>query len=657
VYSDRQQFQRDLARALPEADFRVLLMALFHLTGDRYWLSERFRPRRDVNLVPDPKAGLSDEVRQEICSAVERLFAEGMPQPAIHDPGNDLMREMMTVCLGENVPPEYAPLIREEMALVGRDPEWRCKPSREELARRSVLIVGAGVCGLGLAAKLGLLGIPYTIVEKNDDLGGTWYVNRFPGCGVDTPNHSYSFSFGPRYPWSRYFSPRAEIHDYLKLVAETFDIRRNIRFRTRLLSSRWDERTCRWISSLEDEDGVSEHESAFLVSAVGQLNDPHKPTIPGVDDFRGDMLHSINWHEDIAVKGRNISVIGTGATAMQLVPTIADDCRRLTVYQRTPQWSRPIPGYSDPISDGIQWLLRHMPYYAEWFRFSMFWRYGDGLLPLLRKDPDWPHPDRAVNKTNDRHREEMTRFILQELEGREDLIRKCVPTYPPYGKRILLDNGWYRTLRKDNVELVDTPIDTITATGIRTIDGTERPADLIVLSIGFKVTEMAARLNITGRDGLDLRTAWAPDNPTAYLGLTVPKFPNFFCMLGPNTGPGHGGSVIFQAECQIRYLTSCLVAMIEAGARAMEIRKDVHDAYNERVDAEHAGLIWSHPGMTTYYRNSQGRVFSVSPWRFVDYWAMTHDPELGEYHLTFDQPARLSETGAGESRQPEAQAG
>jgi 4-hydroxyacetophenone monooxygenase len=319
---------------------------------------------------------------------------------------------------------------------------------------------------------------------------------------------------------------------------------------------------------------------------------------------------------------------------MQLVPAIAGRVASVTVYQRSAQWARPVQGYADPISEGERWLLAHLPFYVQWYRFNMFWRYGDGLLPFLRKDPAWPHPERAVNKGNDRHRQELTDFIRAELKDRPDLIEKCVPTYPPYGKRILLDNNWFKTLTRENVELVTDAIDHFDQNGIVTPDGEHRPADIIVVATGFKVTEMAARLNISGRDGKDLREAWGNDNPTAFLGLTVPDFPNFFCMLGPNSGPAHGGSVIFQSECQSRYISACLADMIEHDVAAIDVRKEVLDDYVERVDAEHETMIWTHPGMSTYYRNSSGRVFSAMPWRFVDYWRMTHDPDLRQYRLT-----------------------
>ena len=369
-----------------------------------------------------------------------------------------------------------------------------------------MLIVGAGVCAIALGVALGRLGIPYTIVEKNAELGGTWYVNRYPGCGVDTPNHSYSFSFGARNPWTRYFAQRQELLDYLKKVALEYDIRKHLRLNTELTSSRWDENKRRWISTLKTANGEEIFESTTLVSAIGQLNDPSPAHFKGEEDFKGQMLHSALWSDDIKLDGKHVAVIGTGATAMQLVPSIADRVASVTVYQRTAQWARPVAGYSDPITEGARWLLAHLPFYVQWYRFNMFWRYGDGLLPFLRKDPQWPHPDRAVNKGNDRHREELTDFIRSELKDRPDLIEKCVPTYPPYGKRILLDNNWFKTLTKPNVELVTGKIDHFAPDGIVASDGKLRPADAIVISTGFKVTEMAARLNISGRDGKNLES-------------------------------------------------------------------------------------------------------------------------------------------------------
>ena len=624
----------DLASTIAEGDIRCLLMVLVHMTGDERWLEPPYLPKRDIRLIPDPEAGVPKEIQDEIRAAVVKLFAEGTPKPVIGDPGEELLLKMMRACLGENVAPEYAPLMREEMGFVAREPRWTERPTEAKLAGQHVLIVGAGVCAIALGVALGHLGIPYTIVEKNAELGGTWWINRYPGCGVDTPNHSYSYSFGSGNAWTRYFCQREELLGYLLKVADEYGIRKHLRVNTELTASRWDDSKRRWISTLRTSNGEETFESTALVSAIGQLNDPSRAHFKREETFKGTILHSARWSDDIKLDGKHVAVIGTGATSMQLVPAIAGRVASVTVYQRSAQWARPVKGYADPISEGARWLLAHLPFYVQWYRFNMFWRYGDGLLPFLRKDPAWPHPERAVNKGNDRHRQELTDFILTELKDRPDLIAKCVPTYPPYGKRILLDNNWFRTLKRDNVELVTDAIDHFDECGIVTADGERRPADIIVVATGFKVTEMAARLNISGRDGKNLREAWANDNPTAFLGLTVPDFPNFFCMLGPNSGPAHGGSVIFQSECQSRYISACLADMIEHDVAAIDVRPEVLDDYVRKVDAEHEGMIWTHPGMSTYYRNSSGRVFSAMPWRFVDYWRMTHDPDLGQYRLT-----------------------
>ena len=410
--------QLDLSSAIAEGDIRVLLMVLVHMTGDLGWLEPPYTPRRDVRLIPHPQAGLPEAIQDQIRAAVLKLFANGEPEPAITDPGDELMLRMMRAGLGENVAPEYAPLMREEMGFIPRDARWKTTTPAEPLQKDHVLIVGAGVCAIALGVGLGRLGIPYTIVEKNAELGGTWYINRYPGCGVDTPNHSYSFSFGARNQWSRYFAQREELLDYLKKVALEHDVRSHIRFNTKLTSSQWDETERRWISTLQTGHGTETLQSAVLVSAIGQLNDPSRAHFKGEEDFAGTIFHSALWSDDIKVDGKHVAVIGTGATAMQLVPSIADRVGSVTVYQRSAQWSRPVAGYSDPITEGARWLLAHLPFYVQWYRFNMFWRYGDGLLPFLRKDPNWPHPQRAVNKGNDRHREELTDFILSELKHR-----------------------------------------------------------------------------------------------------------------------------------------------------------------------------------------------------------------------------------------------
>ena len=621
--------------ALAEADLRVAVMCLFHLTGDERWLGDPFRPRRDVRLISDERAGFDDEIAAEIRTALADELERGAAA-AIAAPDDDLMHRMMCWCMGEEIDPAYAPMMREDLGFQPRDPAWtgRAAPPPERLDGRHVVVIGAGASGIGLGYRLLQLGIPFTIVERAADVGGTWRDNTYPGCGVDTPNHAYSYSMGRRYPWSRNFSPQPELLDYLRGCADEFGIRAHVRFEHEVVGTRWDDTAKRWTVTASTPYGERELTGTDLVVAIGQFGIPSVPHFEGMDDFAGEMFHTTAWPDDLDIAGKRVAIIGTGASAMQIVPSIASEVGHLSVFQRSAQWARPIPRYHDLIGAGAQWLLANVPFYAQWFRFTMLWRYGDGLLPFLRKDPEWAHPERSLNRVNEKHRVEMVDYIESELEGRPDLIEACTPTYPPYGKRILLDNGWYRTLLRDNVDLVTDRIERIEPGGVRTADGRLHGADVIVLSTGFRMTDMARAVRPVGRDGITLGEVWGDDDATAHLGITVPGFPNLFLMQGPSTGLGHGGSAIFQAESQTRFITDAIVRMIESEIAAIEPTRAAHDAFVAEVDRRHAQMIWSHPGMSTYYRNSHGRVVSVTPFSILEYWRMTHDIDLDDYVVT-----------------------
>ena len=615
--------------AFAQGDLRVLLMCLVHLTGDRRWLEAPYLPGRDARIVADEMAGLPQHIADEIRSAAA---AHAFDAPVIGEPDDELMSLMMSVCMSQRIPTEYIGMMREEMGFVSRDVEPPTDP--QPLSGFDALIVGAGASGIAMGVRLQRLGVPYRIVELRDDVGGVWRDNRYPGCAVDTPNHAYSFSFAPPNRWSRFFAPQPELNEYMRRIGSEYGVTEHAQFSTALTSATWDDTTHRWNVTLEGPHGIERTSTAILVSAIGQLNEPQLPVIDGLHDFAGAAFHSARWPDDLDLTGLNVAIIGTGASAMQIVPTIADQVGSLTIYQRSPQWARPIERYHEPIPEGTQWLLEHLPFYAAWYRFTMLWRFCDGLHAFIQKDPQWPHQDRSINARNDEHRREMTEYMRSALGDRVDLIDKCLPDYPPFGKRILLDNGWFRALLQPNVELVTEPIDHAVVDGIVSADGTHRQADVVVFATGFQVSHMTAKLNVTGRDGVSLRDVWADDNPSAYLGITVPGFPNMFVMQGPNTGLGHGGSAIFQSECQARHITSCLVEMSRHDAHTIEVTAAAHNEHVAAVDAAHEQMIWTHPGMSTYYRNRHGRVVTVMPWRLVDYWGMTHDVDPAAYVLS-----------------------
>jgi 4-hydroxyacetophenone monooxygenase len=620
-------------RAVGAADMRALLMMVFHHTGNRYWLSERFRPVRDIRLIAPEDAGLPADVQDEIRDAATAVLT-GAGDPVAPQPDDGLFLEMMRIALGENVPIEYLPMMREQMgltSLLGAEGRRDSAPAGDS---PTVLIVGAGESGIVLGAILNDLGVDYRIVERADAIGGTWRDNIYPGCAVDTPNHSYSYSFGARYRWSRFFSERSEIESYLHRCTDEFGVRDRISFNTQCVSAAWDEDTAHWRVVLDRNGSQERVETRFLVSAIGPFGQPQMPRIDGMERFAGRAVHSAVWPRDLDVSGKSVAIIGTGASCMQVAPEIADRVGRLTVLQRTPQWVRPIPRFRELIDDDVQVLLECEPYYSAWYRFVMLWRYGDGLLATLRKDPAWPHPERSMNRINDRHREQMTRHIHDVLGDRSDLIAKCVPDYPPYGKRILLDNGWYETLRKPNVDLVTQPIERIEPEGVRLTDGTLAEADLLVFATGFDLSRNASRIDVRGSGGVALADTWA-SGIGAYLGITVPHFPNFFIMQGPTTGLAHGGSLIFTSEMQARYIGLAICQANDSDIAAIDVKQSVHDRYIERVDAEHAELVWSHPGMLPYYRDAFGKIRTVLPWRMVDYFHMTRRPDFSEFELTY----------------------
>jgi len=629
----------ELRRAIGVANVPTLLMVLYQLTGGDTWLNAPYLPTRTRGLDLHDTGGLTEDMQREVRAAAYdalRAWSNGA-EPAVPAPVGDLLVRMMSICMGEPVDPDYAPMMAEDMG-------FTAAPARRWLSgdpnQLSAIVIGAGVSGLLASAKLTQAGIRHVILEKNDGVGGTWLNNRYPGCGVDTPSYLYTYSFLPN-DWSTYFGKRDDVWHYFNGVAQRLNLYDHITFGVEVESAVFDASRHEWIVSTRDRKGrPCEYRAGVVISAVGQLNVPHVPAIEGADQFTGLMFHSAQWPEGVDVRGKRVAVIGAGASAMQIVPAIVDDAGELTVYQRSPQWVAPSSNYFECVPDRVHWLMNHVPFYRGWYRFRLAWTFNDKTHPSLQVDPAWPHPERSVNAINDGHRRYFERYLREELDGRPDLIAKSLPTYPPFGKRMLLDNGWFRALRKPSAELVTDPVARISATGVVTTDGVERPADIIIFATGFEARRMVGQYEIRGLGGQSLREVWGEENAFAYLGITVPGFPNFFLMYGPNTNLGHGGSYIWVGECQIRYIVDLICSMVENDIASVNCREHVCAEYNYTVDRAHAGMVWSHGGMETWYRNAQGRVVTNSPWRVVDYWRMTHEADLKDFKCEFADPHR-----------------
>ncbi|WP_308163124.1 flavin-containing monooxygenase [Nocardia alni] len=625
-------FHDELEAALAHANLPTLLAAVVQLTGDFTLLEGKFRPgtmrgagdHDDAGLPPEPQA----ELRALAADLVLSHRRGELPEPPPLTPAQVV--EVLGACLDQQIPAEQGGMLAEELGVLSRATPVIPAELRERVPE--ALVVGTGFSGLCAAIRLQEAGIPYTIIDKNPGVGGTWFENVYPGCGVDTPIHLYSFSFAQRPDWPRYFAKQSEVGGYLDDIAAAYGVQEKVEFGTELEKAEWQDAEGYWRVTLRHADGTTSVRGyPVVITAVGLLNRPAYPDLPGLDAFPGPVVHTSAWTPGLELAGKRVAVIGTGASAMQLVPAIAGLAAEVTVYQRSAQWIMPNPNTNREVESAKRFLMREFPGYQTWYRLRQAWNFGDRMHPMLRIDPQWPHQDRSINATNERHRVSLTRYIHEQLATRPELIDKCVPTYPPYGKRPLLDHGWFEALLREDVRLVDEGVSRIEGNRVVSASGQAREADVIVLATGFQTLNMLGPMEIRGRSGDTLREVWGPDDARAYLGMTVPDFPNLFILYGPNTNAGHGGSHVLSVEMQVRYVAQAIARMAAEGLDSIECRREVYEKYNDELDEALSGSIWTHPGMTTYYRNSKGRIVTNIPWSNAEYWRRTKVLDPGDF--------------------------
>ena len=626
-----------LDSALPEAHLPALLASLIHLTGDASLLT----PERKASVIfmgDNRTGGYSPEVQADLVARARtaiKAHLKGAPLPPPLPP--ETVRKMMDWVAGADIPDHYAPFLADELMLDGtstKTPDWSAPKLRAAADKLKVVVIGAGMSGLLTGIRLKQAGIDFTIVEKNADVGGTWFENAYPGCRVDNPNHMYSYSFEPNHDFPQFYSTQPVLLDYFRRIAERHQLRPHIRFETEVVEAVFDEARALWKVTVKAKDGRRDTmEANAVVTAVGQLNRPRLPDIEGADSFAGPAFHSSRWRRDVDLTGKRVAVIGTGASAYQFVPEIAPKVVHLEVFQRTPPWPIPGPTYHDDVPEGKKWLLEHVPYYDKWYRFFLFWMLTDGLYEMVRADPAWSGGDGAVSEANAGLRALLEQALAAQAPDRPDLLAKVTPAYPMGGKRALVDNGvWMEALKRDNVDLVTTPIARVTPEGVETKDGVSHPADVLIYGTGFHASRFLWPMRIVGRGGKDLNDVWKGD-ARAYLGMTTPGFPNLFMIYGPNTNIVVNGSIIFFSECSVRYIVGCLKLMAETGADAIEVKPEVHDAFNAKVDAANALMAWGAPQVSSWYKNATGRVSQNWPFPLVDYWTATVAPNPADFTL------------------------
>jgi 4-hydroxyacetophenone monooxygenase len=625
-----------LDEALAVAHLPALCAALYHVTGDESWIRKEWTPQyvplsRETGLGPEVEAEIRAQARQTIQAYLAGEHTTPTP------PSPAIVRRLMDFVAGQPIPEAYADFAMDELAIAGtssKDPQFE-QPRLKEAARKlKVLVIGAGMSGILTGVRLSQAGVAFEIVDKNPEVGGTWFENTYPGCRVDNSNHMYSYSFEPNHRWPQFFSPQPELLKYFKGVVDKYGLRKHIRFETQVETCVWDEAKSVWRVTLRTKDGRQEVvEANAVISAVGQLNRPRFPEIEGRETFEGASFHSAEWRHDVDLKGKRVAVIGTGASAFQFVPEIAPEVGQLTVFMRNPPWGLPVPHYHEPVPEGFKWLLDNIPYYDKWYRFFLFWTTTEGFLPMVKSDPEWNGSTGAVSEVNAALREQVAQYLAAQVADRPDLVDKVVPSYPIGGKRAVLDNGvWLGALKRDNVRLVTDKVVRITPKGVVTADGTEHEADVLIYGTGFQASNFLSFYRVKGKGGRDLHDAWGGD-ARAYLGITVPDFPNFFIIYGPNTNIVVNGSIIFFSECAVRYIVGCLKLLAEGGAAAIEVKRSVHDAFNVRVDEANKGWAWGSPHVSSWYKNQFGRVSQNWPFGLIDYWRATLAPNPDDFVL------------------------
>ncbi len=487
-------------------------------------------------------------------------------------------------------------------------------------AHVDVAIVGSGFAGLGMAIKLKQAGrTDFVVLERAEEVGGTWQANTYPGCQCDIPSNLYSFSFAPNPGWSQTFALQPEIWAYLRKVADDHDLRPQVRLGTELTGAAWDETAQRWC--VETSRGTLT--ARILVAATGGLSEPSMPQIPGIDSFEGAAFHTARWNHDVELAGKRVAVIGTDASAVQAIPRIQPLAGQLSVFQRTPPWIMPHPGRA--VRPRERRLFGLVPALQRALRGAVYWGREVYVLPFK-------------HHRLSRLPERMARKHLAEQVADPALRAKLTPAYEIGCKRILMSNEYFPALQQPNVALVTEAIAEIRPHAIVTADGAEHPVEAIVYGTGFRINDMPVGERVHGSGGRLLGDVWREHGLQALRGTTVAGFPNLFMLVGPNTGLGHN-SIVFMIESQLAYVLDALRTLDAHGAAALDTRPQAQAAFNERLQASMRGTVWTEGGCASWYLDRHGRNRTLWPGTSWSFRRATRRFDLAEHELLAQVPA------------------
>ncbi|MFD7817983.1 flavin-containing monooxygenase [Streptomyces sp. NPDC059785] len=498
-----------------------------------------------------------------------------------------------------------------------------------------VAVVGSGFGGLGAAVRLRREGVTdFVVLERAGSVGGTWRDNSYPGCACDVPSHLYSFSFAPNPDWPRTFSGQEHIRAYLERVTDLYGLRPHLRFDSEVKMMRWDNERLHW----EIETASGSLTADLVVSAAGPLSDPKVPDVPGLDTFPGKVFHSARWDHGYDLRGRRVAMIGTGASAIQIVPAIQPDVERLTLFQRTPAWV--MPRMDRAITGAERWLHRRLPFTTQ-ARRGLLWGIRELQVQAFTKRPDELGLVEQLAKRN------IARAIKDPA-----LRAKLTPDYRIGCKRILLSNAYYPALAQPNVDVVASGLDRIEGSTLVGADGSTAEADVIVFGTGFHVTDMPIAERVVGADGRTLAEVWR-SGMKSLRGATAAGFPNWMTIIGPNTGLGNS-SMILMIESQLNYLADYVRQLDVLGGRvALDARPAAVDAWNAKVQKRMERTVWSTGGCTSWYLDPSGRNTTIWPGTTTEFRGATRRVDLGEYEVVRPPGATVDD---GAARKVEAEA-
>jgi 4-hydroxyacetophenone monooxygenase len=617
--------------AVKFADPMALRGLLYQLTGDESLVEMEVQSRIYGNSEMEVLARESDvaAVRAKAAAFLRKCRDQGAVDVPLGP--RERLRLSVSLTTGLDIPESELGLWVEQLALdpYARGLAWREEPKREALENFKVAVIGAGMGGLNAAVLLKQAGIPYFVIEKNADVGGTWYENRYPGARVDSPSRTYTHIFGVDFIHPYSFCPQSVNLSYFQWIAEKYGVRENIAFGTEVRSLAWDDAAKLWEISAEGPEGRKTWRANAVITAVGFLSRPNLPAIEGMDTFRGPAFHTARWPEGLDLAGKRVAVIGTGATGYQTVPEIAKLAGHVHVFQRTPGWCFDVPGYLTPLPPQVNWLDRCFPYFMNFARLRSTWMASpQHASKSLQIDPDYVDPH-ARSARNRNVRDQRIAFIARKLASRPELVDKMIPPYPPMAARhILVDehDNIYTALTRDNVSLVSDPIERITPDGLRTRGGGEIAVDIIVYATGFRANDFLWPLEIRGRHGRRVEDLWQKDGPRAYLGAMLPGFPNFFMIYGPNTNNFGGLQIVDFEEMVVRFALECVGGLITQKKRTVDVTDDGYWRYNAELDRCESRMLYSDPRVNTYYRNQHGRSAVNNPIDIRRIWSWTCDP-------------------------------